>query len=86
MFLPLILILIGIASLVNALGIYPVNWDVAWPALLIVLGVYMIARRNRRCRTCNGCKDCGRQGTCSTCLGTKGCKDCKDCTHCASHA
>ncbi len=76
MFVPLILILIGVAALVDQLGFFVVEWAVIWPTLLIVLGIYMIVRRSKHTRwDCKGCKDCAG-GVC---------KSCPNCSHCDSH-
>jgi hypothetical protein len=43
MFLGLILILIGGLFLLRNLGLLPVGiWEVLWPSLLILLGIYLI--------------------------------------------
>ncbi len=66
MFVPVTLIVIGVVSILNTLGIYAANWDIVWPLLLIVLGLYMAIRRAFG-NHCNGCGNCAH------------CKDCKSC-------
>ena len=42
---PVILLLIGTLGLLHRLGIVPSFWRLAWPLLLIALGVLMLAER-----------------------------------------
>jgi hypothetical protein len=42
----LVLILVGVFFLLANLGLLDwLRWDLVWPALLIVLGIYLVSRR-----------------------------------------
>lgn len=76
MFVPLLLILIGVAAMVDQLGFVIVDWELIWPALLIVLGVHMMIRHIMRHKKHGGmCKECNG----------KVCNDCPECKHCDTH-
>lgn len=63
MFVPFVLIVIGVVSLLNAMGVITANWEVVWPLLLIVLGFHMMHRKGGHC----GCGMCGHCKTCNNC-------------------
>ena len=43
-----VLILIGVYFLLNNLGLLNwLDWNIAWPVILIGLGIYLVARRLR---------------------------------------
>jgi phage shock protein C len=42
----LVLLAVGVIFLMN--NLFGINWDIMWPVLLIALGVYMIARRQKK--------------------------------------
>lgn len=64
MFVPMLLIVLGVVSLLDAVGIIYANWSVVWSVVLIVIGFSMFDRRGKMC-FCGSCKDC------------KECKNCK---------
>ncbi|MFW0837677.1 MAG: LiaI-LiaF-like domain-containing protein [Candidatus Komeilibacteria bacterium] len=47
MFLPVVIVILGVVLLLNNLGIVSANvWDVVWPILIIAIGIAMMSKRH----------------------------------------
>lgn len=57
MFVPFLLIVLGVVSLLDTVGVIVANWSVVWSIVLIAIGFSMFDRRMKMCR-CGSCKDC----------------------------
>lgn len=57
MFVPMLLIVLGVVSLLDAVGIIYANWAIVWSVVLIVIGFSMLDRHKRMC-VCGSCRDC----------------------------